>query len=82
MKTNIKIGDLDSLRKLAKNKTQLKVIENLYNQIGHTKKFIQDMRELDQAYKLAEKYPDIFKIVSVHYNSFLDFKGERVSKVY
>lgn len=72
--TKIKIGDLEILRKLAKNKTQLKVIEDLYNQIGHSKKTIQNKSEETQAFKLAEKYPDTFKIVWIGNSVFLDFK--------
>lgn len=72
----MKIGNLEELRKLAKNKTQLRVIENLYNQIGHTKKMIHSRLEESQAFKLAELYPDIFKIVWRGNTTHLDFKEE------
>lgn len=73
-KMKVNPGDLNALRALAKNKTQLAVIESLYNQIGHSKKTIQNRTQEVQAFNLAEKYPDTFKIVWVGHSIFLDFK--------
>jgi len=73
MKNEI-LGNLDLLRKIAKNKTQLKVLENLYDSIIGIR--LSKSNEINQGIKLCELYPDYFKIEMITHNRYdFDYKG-------
>lgn len=59
MKNEI-LGNLELLRKIAKNKTQLTILENLYNSMIGIR--LSKSSEINQGLKLCESYPEYFEI--------------------
>ena len=64
----LNINDLTSLRSMAKNKTQLKLIERLYDETSlngnnNNTIYLAGALEVNQAYNLVEKYPSYFKVI-------------------